>query len=76
MKIERAGNVAAKYRQLVAKTCEIAGGHIRNAWKSDPITEDHQMNVSGGIDFSALEPFEKAYLNAVAQDLAWWRFWR
>jgi hypothetical protein len=76
MKIERASKVAAAYRQLVAKTRELAGGYIHDAWERDPITDDKQMNVPDGLAFSALEPFERAYLDAVAEDLAWHRFWR
>jgi hypothetical protein len=76
MKIERAMKVAAAYRQLVAKTREVAGGYMHAAWEREPLTDDKQMNVAGGLDFSALDPFEQAYLDAVAQDLAWYRFWR
>lgn len=76
MKIERATKVASAYRQLVAKTREIAGGYMHDAWEQDPITDDAQMNVPGGRDFFALDQFEQAYLYAVAEDLAWYRFWR
>ena len=76
MKIERALAVAAAYRQLVAKTREVAGGYMRAAWGREPITEDREMNVPGGLDFSPLVPYEEAFLQAVANDLAWYRFWR
>ena len=76
MQIERARGVATSYRALVSKTREIAGGYMRDAWERDPITQDDQMNVRGGLDFSKLKPFEDAYLEAVAHDLSWWRFWR
>jgi hypothetical protein len=76
MKIERALNVAAAHRQLVAKTREIAGAYMHDAWEQDPITDDTQMNIPGGLDFSTLDEFEQAYLDAVADDLAWYRFWR
>jgi hypothetical protein len=76
MKIERAVKVAAAYRQLVAKTRETAGGYMHDAWKREPVTDDKDMNVPGGLDFSALDEFEKAYLDAVAEDLTWYRFWR
>jgi hypothetical protein len=76
MRIERAGAVAGTYRQLVAQTRSIAGGYIRQASIDPPVEEDHQMNVPGGLDFSALDKFEQAFLDAVAQDLAWYRFWR
>jgi hypothetical protein len=76
MRIERAGRVAATYRRLVAKTREVAGGYIRQAWNSPPIEADEQMSVPGGLDFSTLDPFEAEFLDAVRHDLAWWRFWR
>ena len=76
IKIERATKVAAAYRQLVAKTREVAGGYTHDAWKREPITDDEDMNVPGGLDFSSLDRFETDYLDAVAEDLAWYRFWR
>lgn len=76
MKIERARNVATAYGNLVAKTREIAGCYIRAAWQQEPITDDRQMNVPGGLDFSALAPLEAAYLDAVSHDLTWYRLWR
>ena len=76
MRIERATKVAAAYRQLVAKTREVVGGYMHAAWKNEPITDDKCMNVPGGLDFSVLEQCEKDYLHAVAEDLAWYRFWR
>jgi hypothetical protein len=76
MRIERARSVAAKYRQLVAQTRAVAGGYIHDAWTKPPITTDSEMNVPGGLDFSSIEPFETAFLDAVDQDLIWYRFWR
>lgn len=75
MRIERARNVHAQYAVLVSKTREIAGGYIRTSWNADPITKDSGMNIDV-FDFSALGQFVTAYTNAVAEDLAWWRFWR
>ena len=68
--------MAATYRQLVAQTRVVAGGYIRQAWVDPPVAEDRQMNVSGGLDFTALDAFDQAFLDAVAHDLAWYRFWR
>ncbi len=76
LRIERAQGVAARYRALVGKTREVAGGHIRRAWDGPPITSDPEVNTRVALDFSAIDPFEKDYLDAVASDLAWWRFWR
>jgi hypothetical protein len=76
MQIERATKVATAYRALVDTTREVAGEYMREAWEREPVQHDHEMNIPGGLDFSKVEPFQKAYLNAVAEDLAWWRFWR
>jgi hypothetical protein len=76
MRVERAIKVAAAYRQLVAKTREVAGGCMREAWARDPITTDAEMNTGAGLDFSRLDEFETTYLDAVDQDLKWHRFWR
>ena len=76
MRVERATKVAAAYRQLLAKTREVAGGYMQNAWERDPITSDAEMNTGGGLDFSRLDQFETAYLDAVEEDLQWHRFWR
>ncbi len=43
---------------------------MRDAWNRPPITHDYEMNVPGGLDFSPLEPFERAFLDAVRDDLA------
>ena len=34
------------------------------------------MNTGDGLDFSRLDEFETAYLDAVDEDLKWHRFWR
>lgn len=71
---ERSGAVAANYRVLVAKTREIAGGLMRDAWISDPITRDDQMNMPDVAQALApLTTFETAYLTEMENDLAWTR---
>jgi hypothetical protein len=75
MEIERDTNVAVCYRQLVQKTREIAGGSMRQAWKDPPIDDDAGMNISG-VDLSAIDEYRTAYLDAVKNDLPWWKFWR
>jgi hypothetical protein len=75
MRIERAQAVSTAYSQLVGETRRVAGGYMRQAWEAEPITEDREMNVAGGLDFSALQDLERAYLDAVCRDLAWYRFW-
>jgi hypothetical protein len=76
MRIERATEVADKYAELVRETRRVAGGYIRKAWDDEPIEEDSHMNVPGGLDFSQIDTYERAYLSQVAADLAWYRFWR
>jgi hypothetical protein len=76
MRVERATNVASAYRQLVAKTRGVAGGYMRDAWERKPVGADDEMNTGEGLDFSTLDAFEKAYLDVVAGDLQWYRFWR
>jgi hypothetical protein len=76
MRIERNQTLGHAYLLLVAKTRSVSGGLIREAWLNEPIESDGQMNVSGGLDFSALGPFVDRYLDEVRKDMAWWRFWR
>jgi hypothetical protein len=67
---ERSGRVATEYRNLVAKTREIAGGVIRRSWNEEPITDDSQMHSPEiANELQALKPFEDGYMDAVADDL-------
>jgi hypothetical protein len=78
MRTERSGRVAAEYRNLVAKTREIAGGYMREAWKAPPLEADSGMNIAD-IDYTALETFEESYIDAVKDELSWWNeilWWR
>lgn len=75
MQIERAPRVYATYKLLVSATRRVAGGYVREAWKTPPITEDTQMNIDG-IDFSELDSLVTAYLGAVEEDLTISRWWR
>lgn len=74
---ERSGRVAAEYRNLVGKTREVAGGAVRDAWNSVPITTDKQMNMPDVAEkLQPIKEFEDAYLQAMEDDLAWWNdFW-
>ncbi len=65
--------VAAAYRALVNETRRVAGGYMRDAWMTPPITSDAEMNVAGGLDFGPLAPFESAYISAVRAHLSFWR---
>lgn len=67
---ERSGRVATEYRNLVAKTREIAGGIIRRSWNKEPITSDSEMHSPEiAEELNALKPFEDGYMDAVADDL-------
>ena len=67
---ERSGRVATEYRNLVAKTREIAGGVIRRSWNEEPITVDSEMHSPEiAEELQALKPFEDGYMHAVADDL-------
>lgn len=75
MSIERALEVAVRYRVLVDKTRDIAGAYMAAAWGEPAASDDKAMNVSD-VDYTLLERFERDYLTAVEQDLSWWRVWR
>jgi hypothetical protein len=67
---ERSGRVATEYRNLVAKTREIAGGVIKRSWNEEPITADSQMHSPEiAEELQVLKPFEDGYMDAVADDL-------
>jgi hypothetical protein len=67
---ERSGRVATEYRNLVAKTREIAGGIIRRSWNEEPITVDVEMHAPEiAEELQALKPFEDGYMDAIADDL-------
>jgi hypothetical protein len=70
---ERSGRVAADYRNLVAKTREIAGGLIREGWNNPPVASDAEMNMPDVAEkLEPIKKFEDAYLTAMQDDLAWW----
>jgi hypothetical protein len=68
--------VAAAFDDLVRETRRTAGGYIRKAWETQPITSDAEMNVPGGLDFSGLKAFEVAYVEAVRMHLSTWSWFR
>lgn len=67
-------DVSSAYRDLVKALRVLAGGHMRDAWKTAPIATDAEMNMI--IDLSQLEPLEQVYLAAVNKHLTclapWW----
>ncbi|MDQ3668903.1 MAG: hypothetical protein M3377_01255 [Actinomycetota bacterium] len=67
---ERSGRAAAQYRNLVAKTRDIAGGIINRSWNQEPIAADSEMHSPEiAAELGALKPFEDGYINAVADEL-------
>lgn len=70
LRIEDA-EVGRRYAELLDQTRRIAGGFIRDAWNAPPAAEDGAVH-SPGWDFSALDPFDDAYVTAVADNLSWW----
>ena len=67
---ERSGRVAAKYRNLVGKTREIAGSIIKRSWNEAPIPSDSDMHSPEiASELAALKPFEDGYMDAVADEL-------
>jgi hypothetical protein len=70
---ERSGRAAAEYRNLVAKTREIAGGIIKRSWNEEPITSDseiHSPEIASQLD--SLKAFEDGYMDAVADEVGGW----
>jgi hypothetical protein len=67
--IGREGNdeIAMAYRDLVAKTREIAGGIIKRSWDEEPIQLDSEMHAPEiASELKAMKSTEDGYLNAVA----------
>jgi hypothetical protein len=69
--------VGDAYAALVNELRKIAGGAMRDAWLTAPITDDAAMNIAPTIiDLSSLTSLEKAYAAAVREHLTaiapWW----
>ena len=56
--------VSEAYETLIAKMREVAGQEIHNAWATEPIESDTEMNMPD-LGLSALRQHKKAYLDAV-----------
>jgi len=69
---EAVPRVARDYEALVSETRRLAGGYMRDAWKAPALDDDSGMNISD-IDFSPLEPLEKAYLASAQEALGFWK---
>lgn len=69
--------VGAAYTELVEQMRKVAGGSIREGWNQPAPTTDSDMNMPPSVvDLSPLKPYEKKYMEAVAQHLheltPWW----
>jgi hypothetical protein len=73
LRMERHTKVYVEYKNLVAPTRIIAGGYMRDEWDRPPITTDSEVNVPGGFDYSGLAAEEKAFTDATAEALRWWK---
>lgn len=67
---ERPGRVSTDYRNLVAKTREVAGGIVRRSWNDEPISSDSDMRSPEiAKELAVLHAFEDGYMDAVADEL-------
>jgi hypothetical protein len=64
--------VSTKYDLLVSKTRQIAGMYMHEAWDATPLDNDAGMNIAG-IDYKELRTPQDDYLEAVKQDMTFWR---
>lgn len=70
---ERSREVERAFTELVGSTRRVAGGYMHESWKGSGIDSDAEMNMVG-IDFSGLDVAVAGFLDAVRDDLRWWRF--
>ena len=73
LRVERHRRVYVEYKNLIAKTRQIAGGYMREEWERPAITTDAEVNVPGGFDYTGLDTVEKAFMDATADALRWWQ---
>jgi hypothetical protein len=64
-------HIGRKYTELVAKTREVAGAMIRDAWNQRAVAADDEIHAPVTYDFRAIGPADSAYLRAVADHLRW-----
>lgn len=62
--------VGKKFTELLNATRRVAGTMIKQAWDQPPATADGEMH-NPGWNFDGLEPYDQAYLEAVADHLDW-----
>ena len=65
-----APEVGKRYEELVAKTREIVGAKIREAWENEPVAADEKIHAPP-YDLSRLDTPNNAYLQAVKHHLDW-----
>lgn len=66
--------VSHAYGRLVEELRAVAGDYIHEAWLRPPIDSDENMNVTD-IELGALAPHEKAFTQAITDDLSLWPNW-
>lgn len=64
--------VSTKYDLLVNETRRIAGTYMHEAWDATPFDSDAGMNIAG-IDYKDLRTPQDDYLEALKQDMTFWR---
>ncbi|MCY4086134.1 MAG: hypothetical protein OXG37_04415 [Actinomycetia bacterium] len=62
--------IGRHYAELVKQTRHTYGKAIKEAWNADPVDADSDIHAPP-YDFSAVDPYTAAYLNAVADHLSW-----
>ncbi len=64
--------VSAAYEKLVKCLRKVAGGEMKKAWNTPPITRDSQMTIGPPIDWSELDDEVASYVKAVRRTLSPW----
>lgn len=67
-------HAAAAYNSLVKEVRQVAGGAVHDAWLTDPVDDDADMNMPD-LGLGKLNTAEQAYLSAVRDELHFWPRW-
>ena len=67
--------VGGLYADLVKETRRVAGAMIKDAWNEEPVGEDGEIHAPP-YDFRPLDAPDNAYLQAVADHLSWFPWFR
>ena len=66
--------VSEAYQTLIAKIRGVAGQEIHNAWATEPIESDTEMNMPD-LGLGALRRYKQDYLDAVDTHMSMWPLW-